>query len=61
MKSKGSVSVQRLGEKILTATSIKFLVFSFSAATGHYTQLVWAETDRLGCGTVYYMVTHTQA
>ena len=27
-----------------------------TTGTDHYTQLVWAETDRLGCGTVYYMV-----
>ena len=26
------------------------------SATGHYTQVIWAETDRLGCGTVYYKV-----
>ena len=25
-----------------------------SSGTGHYTQLVWAETDRIGCGSVYY-------
>ena len=28
-----------------------------SSGTGHYTQLVWAETDRIGCGSVYYRVT----
>ena len=27
-----------------------------SSGTGHYTQLVWAETDRIGCGSVYYRV-----
>ncbi|XP_044762206.1 venom allergen 5-like [Coccinella septempunctata] len=26
----------------------------FSAATGHYTQLVWANTDHVGCGYAYY-------
>ncbi|KAL3280248.1 hypothetical protein HHI36_017743 [Cryptolaemus montrouzieri] len=26
----------------------------FSAATGHYTQLVWANTDHVGCGYTYY-------
>ena len=33
--------------------SNKLLLFSGGSA-GHYTQLVWAETGRLGCGTVYY-------
>jgi len=28
--------------------------FAFSQATGHYTQLVWAETDKLGCANVYF-------
>ena len=30
--------------------------FCSSSPAGHYTQIVWAETDRLGCGTVYYRV-----
>ena len=30
--------------------------FCSSSPAGHYTQIVWAETDRLGCGTVYYKV-----
>ncbi|XP_073983222.1 salivary antigen-5-like [Rhodnius prolixus] len=28
---------------------------SFSAQTGHYTQMVWAKTARLGCGYSYYL------
>jgi len=28
--------------------------FAFSQATGHYTQLVWADTDKLGCANVYF-------
>ena len=24
--------------------------FQFSSSTGHYTQLAWADTDRVGCG-----------
>jgi len=28
--------------------------FVFGGGTGHYTALVWAETDRVGCGRVYY-------
>jgi len=30
------------------------LLFSFSSGTGHYTQMVWSNTDRLGCGQVTY-------
>jgi len=28
--------------------------FSFSRGTGHYTQVVWADTEEVGCGLVYY-------
>merc|ERR1712060_832773 len=28
--------------------------FVFNHGTGHYTAVVWAETDRVGCGRVYY-------
>ena len=28
--------------------------YAFSSGTGHYTQMVWAKTDRLGCGYVSY-------
>ena len=28
--------------------------YSFESGTGHYTQMVWAKTDRLGCGYVSY-------
>jgi len=28
--------------------------FRFSSGTGHYTQVVWAETREVGCGMVYY-------
>lgn len=27
---------------------------SFSAATGHYTQVAWASTTKIGCGLVTY-------
>ncbi|XP_019866641.1 ancylostoma secreted protein [Aethina tumida] len=27
----------------------------FSSNTGHYTQLVWADTNKVGCGFAYYM------
>ena len=29
---------------------------SFDFGTGHYTQVVWADTEELGCGLVYYKV-----
>merc|ERR1712142_393111 len=28
--------------------------FRFDPATGHYTQVVWAETEAVGCGLAYY-------
>ena len=28
--------------------------FKFSTPTGHYTQLVWADTDKVGCGATSY-------
>jgi len=28
--------------------------YVFSSGTGHYTQVVWADTEELGCGMVYY-------
>lgn len=28
--------------------------FKFSHGAGHYTQVVWAESDEVGCGQVYY-------
>ena len=28
----------------------------FSSGAGHYTQLVWAESSEIGCGSVYYKV-----
>jgi len=28
--------------------------FNFTSGTGHYTQVVWAETTRVGCGSVHY-------
>jgi len=29
--------------------------FRFTSGTGHYTQVVWAETREVGCGLVYYL------
>ena len=31
-------------------------LFRFNSGTGHYTQVVWAATEELGCGMVYYQV-----
>ena len=28
----------------------------FSYGAGHYTQVVWADTEELGCGMVHYTV-----
>ena len=28
--------------------------FQFNSATGHYTQVLWAETDKVGCGATSY-------
>jgi len=28
--------------------------YSFSSGTGHYTQVVWADTSSVGCGSVYF-------
>ena len=29
-------------------------VSRFNSGAGHYTQVVWADTEELGCGMVYY-------
>merc|ERR1712055_307662 len=47
-------AVQGWYDEVSKFNSAGIDAFSFSRATGHYTQLVWAETDRLGCGTVHY-------
>jgi len=41
-------------EEVKDFTSNRIEPFQFSSATGHYTQLVWAETDRVGCGATSY-------
>ena len=33
---------------------VSFPLSRFSSGTGHYTQVVWADTEELGCGMVYY-------
>ena len=30
------------------------ILFRSNPGTGHYTQVVWADTEELGCGMVYY-------
>jgi len=45
--------VQTWYNEVFVFNSASIDTFSSSPA-GHYTQIVWAETDRLGCGTVYY-------
>ena len=34
--------------------AILFIFPRFSSGAGHYTQVVWADTEELGCGMVYY-------
>ena len=34
------------------------MLFRFSPGTGHYTQVVWAATEELGCGMVHYQVSY---
>ena len=34
--------------------NINALFSRFSSGIGHYTQVVWADTEELGCGMVYY-------
>ena len=36
-------------------------MFRFEAGTADYTQLVWADTEELGCGLVYYEESDPQA
>ena len=34
--------------------------YQFNSGTGHYTQVVWAASEELGCGMVYYKVRELQ-
>ena len=31
-------------------------VFRYNDDTGHFTQVVWAETHQIGCASIYYKV-----
>ena len=46
----------KFGIKIFVIGVKKYLLARFSAGAGHYTQLVWAESEELGCGYTYYKV-----
>jgi len=48
-----AVQEQWYNKEVSMFNSASIDAFSSSPAD-HYTQIVWAETDRLGCGTVYY-------
>ena len=36
--------------------TVLFIFPRFSSGAGHYTQVVWADTEELGCGMVHYQV-----
>ena len=45
--------------RVSAASVANYLVPSvarFSYGAGHYTQVVWADTEELGCGMVHYTV-----
>jgi len=47
-------AVQDWYDEVIMFSSTNIKPYRGSSGTGHYTQLVWAETDRIGCGSVYY-------
>merc|ERR1712192_329902 len=34
--------------------------YVFDSATGHYAQVIWAETDQIGCGAMWFATTQKQ-
>merc|ERR1712212_1404950 len=46
--------IQRFYDEVVKFNSKDINPFKFAKSTGHYTQLVWADTDEVGCGLVYY-------
>lgn len=34
--------------------SIKYFIYRFDPQIGHYSQLVWADTTKIGCGLMKY-------
>jgi uncharacterized protein YkwD len=53
----GVQSTQLWYDEITLTDGVSGLVDSFSDATGHYTQVVWKSTTRIGCGGGY--INHT--
>ncbi|GAB6028802.1 hypothetical protein CHUAL_004613 [Chamberlinius hualienensis] len=51
-----SQSIQNWYSEVTNFNSRNIRPFVFNSGTGHYTQVVWAETDRIGCGYAYYLV-----
>jgi len=47
-------SVQDWYDEVSQFNSYSINPFTFDSGAGHYTQVVWAETDEVGCGMVYY-------
>ena len=35
---------------------LHMILFRWNSGAGHYTQVVWADTEELGCGMVHYKV-----
>merc|ERR1712179_495988 len=46
--------IQRFYDEVVKFNSKDINPFKFAKSTGHYTQLVRADTDEVGCGLVYY-------
>merc|ERR1712079_240199 len=46
--------IQRFYDEVVKFNSKNINPFKYTKSTGHYTQLVWADTDEVGCGLVYY-------
>merc|ERR1712055_649576 len=46
--------IPRFYDEVVKFNSKNINPFEYTKSTGHYTQLVWADTDEVGCGLVYY-------
>merc|ERR1712183_543286 len=46
--------IQRFYDEVVEFKSQDINPFKFAKSTGHYTQVVWADSCEVGCGLVYY-------